>query len=148
MKTINVKTTKKQANNNMLAVMKKVSVNPSLTSFKNRTMLSIRGYEIREWLEYLTGSKGIYFMEIPIKENSYSLHYSDHASTKLMSLDCHEEDTGKESLEALLFDLSLFPDEPILTFDSDTTEKQLRNLSNVYYEHARTIDAVIERLVN
>jgi hypothetical protein len=149
MKTINVKTAKMQSNDNP-AVLRKVSVNQTFSPCReNRASnrLSIRGYEIREWLEYLTSSKGLYFMDI--QANSYSMHYSDHDSEKLMALDCQEGlKEPEEILEAMLFDLSLFPDEPILVFDSDKVEKQLRNLAATYYEHARTIDAVMDRLVN
>ena len=70
-----------------------------------------------------------------------------------MELDCQEqiegsEDPRKEVLSALLFDLALFPNEPILCFDATAVEQQLKNLAAIYYEHVKEIDCIIGRLVN
>jgi hypothetical protein len=144
---------------NTTETMRKVNVNPAMLPEKGiakkpKNSLSIQGYALREWLEHLTGSNGLYFLDISnTGMNSYSLHFKHHASGKLMELDCQEglnkaEDPKKEFLEALLFDLSLFPDEPILAFDSDQTENALRNLSAIYCEFTKSVENIIGRLVN
>lgn len=142
---------------NSLAVLKKVSVNPELhpamvISKKPASKLSIRGYQLRQWLEHLNGSQGLYFLDIAKDNNKYSLHFKDHPSSKLMELEYNEpkagEETKKEWLEALLFDLALFPDTPILTMDSNHVEGILVEMALIYFEHAKAIDNVISRLVN
>ena len=158
MKTAHVSTSKRQANNNVLATLKKVSVNPAMSPFKGFTKkpenrLSIRGYELKEWLQHLTGSTGVYFLDMGTDQGNYSMHFRHHASGKVMELDCQEElkeseDRSKEFLEAMLFDLSLFPEEPILVLNSDAVETTLRNLAATYYERAKEIDCIIGRLVN
>jgi len=137
--------------------LRKISVNPALNPLKGfkkklENKLSIQGYDLREWLDSLTNSNGIYFLDMP-DAGTYSLHYRDHLTAKLMELDYPEEikeveDVRKEFLESMLFDLSLFPDDPILVFDNETVEKKLRDLAAIYYEHASAIDYIIGRLVN
>lgn len=154
MKTASVLT--KRQSINMAATMKKVSVNPELhpnkvISKRPANQLNIQGYEFREWLEHLNSSTGLYYLDL--NQNAYSMHYKHYQSGKLMTLDSPEdfnisEDPKKEYLESLLFDLSLFPEEPVLTFNSDLAEKELRNLSAIYYEQAKEIDCIISRLVN
>lgn len=154
----NVSTTKRQTSNE-LATLRKVSVNPAMLHLMDMRKqpengLIIQGYTMREWLEHLTDCNGLYFLDLSnMDRNNYSLHYKHHVSGKLMELDCQETfkeaaDLKKETLEAMLFDLSLFPGEPILTFDSDKTQSILRNLSAIYTEHRREVECIIGRLVN
>jgi len=155
MKTANVKASQMHTDT---ATLKKVSVNLKMfpskdTSRKPQSQLSIQGYELRKWLDHLNGSSGVYFLDMAMDRNNYSLHFKHHATSKLMELDCQEglgesHDAKKELLQALLFDLSLFPDEPVLAFDSDLMETTLRNLSAIYPEHRPEIECAIGRLVN
>lgn len=157
MKTNANVTTKKQAINEP-ATLKKVSVNSARSPFKDSTRkpenrLNIQGYELRQWLEHMNGSVGAYFLDMEIGQNGYSLHFKHNNSGKLMEMEYliqsrEPDDPRKDFLEALIFDLSLFADEPILVLDSDLVENMLKNLGAIYYEHSLTIDNIIARLVN
>ncbi|HTA81467.1 MAG TPA: hypothetical protein VK783_00905 [Bacteroidia bacterium] len=146
MKTNTSVSTTKAANP---VVLKKVSVNPErhpdrVITRKSAGKLSIKGYELRQWLEHLGSSEGVYFLDS--NYDKHSLHYKHHGSGQLMELE-QERSNDKEYLEALLFDLSLFPEAPILAFDATKVANELCTMGAIYYEHAKEIDTVVGRLV-
>lgn len=129
------------------SVLKKVTVNDALSHFRkqeSQRILSIRGYELRQWLEYLGNSEGVYLMDS--NRGKYSLHFKHRGSGQLMELE-QERPDDKEYLEALLFDLSLFPETPILAFDATRVANELYAMGAIYYEHAKEIDKIVGRLV-
>jgi len=121
---------------------------------KRPEQLTIHGYKLRNWLDSLQDSDGIYYLDLDAAGfKQYSMHYCDHVNKKVMELDYHAEpkdieDERKEFLEALLFDLCLFPNERILVFNRVQTEECLRNLAAIYYEHIQAVNSIISRLTS
>jgi Domain of unknown function(DUF2779) len=121
---------------------------------KNRDQLSIHGYKLQNWLDSLKKSDGIYYLDLDVDGlKHYSMHFCHHTYNEVMELDYYAElkefeDPRKEFLEALIFDLSLFPDEPILVFDRLKVGECLWNLAAIYYEHKDAISAIIIRITN
>jgi hypothetical protein len=119
---------------------------------KSQEQLSIHGYKLQKWLDSLKNSDGVYYLDLDLKGlKHYSMHFCHHIYNEVMELDYSAApkphcDAKKEFLLALLFDLSLFPDEPILVFDREKTEECLRSLAKIYYEHAFEITSIIYRL--
>ncbi len=151
MQTVKVKTNKGTENAiNNFPVMKTLKE----AKKKSPEQLTIHGYKLRNWLDSLQDSNGIYYLDIDIAGlKQYSMHYCDHANKKVLEFDYHAEpkdieDERKEFLEALMFDLSLFPDEPILVFNRMEIEEFLLNLSAIYYENATAVNSIISRLTS
>lgn len=150
MQTVKVVTHKghENLNNNFPALMSLKE-----TKMKSSEQLSIHGYKLSNWLDSLKDSNGIYYLDIDVAGlTQYSMHYCDHFNDKVMELDYHSEpldceDARKDFLDALIFDLSLFPDEPILVFNRVKIEECLRNLSTIYYEHAGSVNSIIHRMI-
>lgn len=148
MKTANVLTAKKQAlNNNAPAILKKVSINQTMSPLRRTKAeggISIQGYELKQWLEHLSGPEGVYFLDGD--HGKHSLHFKHHGTGQLMELEQQVAD-DREYLKALLFDLSLFPEAPILAFDASMVANELYAMAAIYYEHAKEIDKVVGRMV-
>ncbi len=121
---------------------------------KNPEQLTIHGYKLRNWLDSLKDSNGIYYLDLDVAGfQQYSMHYCDHVNEKVLELDyCAEPkdvvDERKEFLESLIFDLSLFPNEPILVFNRVEIEACLNKLSAIYYENTAAVDAIISRMTS
>ncbi len=158
MQTVTTDTTLRQENSNgNFPVMMTLPENPAKKlSNKARKQspqqLSIHGYKLQKWLDSLRSSDGIYYLDFDVEGiNHYSMHFNHHVLNEVMELDyCTKQkkdgDARKEFLEALIFDLSLFPDEPIMVFDRKKAEECLRSLAKIYYEHAYEITSILYRL--
>lgn len=136
------------------SVLRKASINPELNptkiiSKKPASMLSIQGYELKQWLQHLNSSDGVYFIDSN-GHGQYSLHFKHHGTGQLMELEPpkREDISALDGLKALLFDLSLFPDAPILAFNADLLEIELKVSESLYHEHTQEIEIIIGRMVN
>jgi len=74
--------------------------------------LSIHCFKLKEWLDKLNVTSGIYFLNIDALNirNRYSIHYKCHITGELIEFDDRlkgKEDPKKEFLEALILDLSV-----------------------------------------
>ena len=158
MQTVTIDKTQRQENSKgNFPVLTTLQENPVRKSAnraqkKSPEQLCIHGYKLQKWLDSLKNSDGIYYLDFDVDRlNHYSVHFCHHIINEVMELDyCSAPkpygDAKKEFLEALIFDLELFSDEPILVFDRVKTEECLRSLAKKYYEHAYAIASIIGRL--
>ena len=157
MQTVTIDTSLRQENSKgNLPVLMTLPENPARKSSsrahkQNPAQLSIHGYKLQKWLDSLKNSEGIYYLDFDVDLNHYSMHFCHHVLNEVMELDyCAEpksyRDARKGFLMALIFDLELFPDEPILVFDRRKVEESLRSLAKRYYEHAYAVYSIIDRL--
>ena len=151
MQTVTVKTKKGEENAvNNFPVIKTLKE----AKKKSSEQLTIHGYKLSNWLDSLKDSNGIYYLDMDLTGlQQYSMHYCDNTHDKIMELDYCVEPKGvvderKEFLESLIFDLSLFPNEPILVFNRVEIEACLNKLSAIYYENTTAVDAIISRMTS
>ena len=118
-----------------------------------RDSLSIKCRSIQDWINEVDNSNGIYFLDMPSLEK-YSLHYKDIETGKLMAMEIPEgiissNELDKGLLESLILDLTLFQGaEAIVVWNKEAVSNDLKKLAAAYTEHAKEIEAIIERLID
>jgi len=120
---------------------------------KKDDKLSIKCRSLQDWINEVDNSNGIYFLDMPSLEK-YSLHYKDNETGKLMALEIPEDiissdEPDKGLLESLILDLTLFQgEESIVVWNKEAVSNDLKKLAAAYTEHAKEIEAILERLVD
>jgi hypothetical protein len=148
---------KKQANKrNQEMTMKEVTKGFETFMKKEREKeerLIIKYGSLEEWIGSLNKSNGVYFLDLASLEK-YSLHYKDNETGKLMTMNIREgilsnDEPDKCLLESLILDLTLFQGaEPIVVWNKEAVSTDLNKLAKAYTEHAKEINALIERFID
>ncbi len=148
--------TLKTANESLLNSNKKTSgtkLTIILGEQPKRDRLSIKCRSLQDWINSVDNSNGIYFLDMPALEK-YSLHYKDNETGKIMTMHIPEgilsnDEPDKRLLESLILDLALFQGaESIVVWNKVAVSKDLEKLGAAYTEHAKEIEAIINRLVD